>query len=345
MEPLWSTPWKANPPAARTASSSRAAPHLVLDGAQLIAMTIRAARVAVCVPAHLDDLAGSLSIAVSDRPATVPHPIPFEIERVPGRYLAGEESALVDWLDRQRGVPAFRPDKGLPLQIRRRPALVHNAETLAHVALITRFGGDPNSTDAYPDETGTTLVTVSGSVDRPGVYEIDLGTPLAEIIDRAQPALSPAAALIGGYGGTWVRNEHLGTPFSNSALAGISASRGAGVIFVLPPTACGIAETARIASYLADQSAGQCGPCLFGLPAITDDLRALAKGETQDGSVSRLYERMSQVTGRGACRHPDGAVRMVASALDVFEADVHRHLAGHPCPYHRGATLLPLPEH
>ena len=128
------------------------------------------------------------------------------------------------------------------------------------------------------EEPGTCLVTISGGVAHPGVVEVDRGTPLWDIALRSQPVEPVQALLVGGYGGTWVGPEHFGTPYASIPLRTIGATAGVGVIVVLGETSCGLAESARIARYLADQSAGQCGPCVYGLPAIADDLARLARG-------------------------------------------------------------------
>ena len=106
---------------------------------------------------------------------------------------------------------------------------------------------------------------------------------------------------------------------SNAGLAPLGASLGARAIVVLPRGASGIRETARIARYLAEQSAGQCGPCVHGLSAIAESLAQLARGGPRDGLLGR---RLAQVANRGACRHPDGAVALVSSALRVFSNEV-----------------------
>jgi NADH:ubiquinone oxidoreductase subunit F (NADH-binding) len=111
-----------------------------------------------------------------------------------------------------------------------------------------------------------------------------------------------------------------------SELAPLGASLGARTIFALPARACGIVETARVARYLAGESAGQCGPCVHGLAAIADGLERLARRDRTD--LPRIERWLEQVRGRGACRHPDGAVRLVTSALDVFAAEVELHRAG-----------------
>jgi len=110
---------------------------------------------------------------------------------------------------------------------------------------------------------------------------------------------------------------------------------------VLTRDACGIAETARVARHMAGESAGQCGPCVFGLPAVADDLERLATGSADPSLVARLQMRVASVDGRGACRHPDGVARMVRSALSVFAADAAAHAERRPCAFGGAPTVLP----
>ena len=98
----------------------------------------------------------------------------------------------------------------------------------------------------------------------------------------------------------------------------MGASRGVGSITVLPPGACLLAETARIAAHQAQAGARQCGPCMFGLPAIAADLSALAAGDRS--ALGRLHRRLPIVNGRGACGHPDGTVALAAGALATVTA-------------------------
>ena len=93
--------------------------------------------------------------------------------------------------------------------------------------------------------------------------------------------------------------------------------------------------------WLAGQSAQQCGPCLFGLPAIAGDFGQLALGRADAALFERLHRRLGTVAGRGACSHPDGAVRLARSALSVFAADARAHAAGRPCLHARSPELRP----
>lgn len=229
------------------------------------------------------------------------------------------------------------------MTLRRSPVLVQNAETLAHVALVARHGPEWFRAVGLPDAPGTTLVTVSGALQHPGVMEVELGTPLGHILERAGLAEPPGAVLLGGYGGTWMEASGLDVPFAPSALQPRGATVGAGVIGVLPAGACGIAETARIVAYLSDESAGQCGPCTFGLPAVVDDLDRLAVGAADPALLERLRRRLEVIPGRGACGLPDGAVRLVQSALRVFATDVANHARRRPCPGWAHRPTFPTP--
>jgi NADH:ubiquinone oxidoreductase subunit F (NADH-binding) len=116
------------------------------------------------------------------------------------------------------------------------------------------------------------------------------------------------------------------------------------VVVALPATSCGIAETARVARYMGGESAGQCGPCVFGLPAIAGDLEGLSAGRADSEVLTRIADRSATVGGRGGCRHPDGVVRLVRSALDVFAADAIAHAQGRPCSGHDLPTVLTFPR-
>jgi NADH:ubiquinone oxidoreductase subunit F (NADH-binding) len=320
------------------------APHLVLDGAQHLAALCGANRIVVCIPIGGDAVATLVSHAMFERARHRYARVKEEIARPPDRFIAGEESALANWLDSGLSLPVFRPDKGTPLRIGRSPALVHNTETLAHVALIARHGSGPFRGRGTTEEPGTCLLTISGAVAHPGLVEVDRGTPLWDIAMLGEPIEPVQALLVGGYGGTWLGPEHFGTPYASFSLRTIGAAAGVGVIVGLGETACGLAESARIARYLADQSAGQCGPCVNGLPAMADDLARLARSQGDGDSVARLHRRLREVNGRGACRHPDGAVTLVRSALEVFATDIAAHRGRHPCPYWRKLTTLRFPR-
>jgi len=187
------------------------------------------------------------------------------------------------------------------------------------------------------------LVTVTGAVAAPGVFEVPLGTALSTIL-RSADAAPVAGVLVGGYAGAWVPADRVGTAYAPGPLAEVGAIVGPGVVVALDQAGCPLAETARVARWMAGEGAGQCGPCVFGLPAVADDLVELASGRASRAVADRLWNRLGLVEGRGACRHPDGVARMARSALTAFPEHLDRHLRHGPCPGARRPSVMTLPE-
>jgi NADH:ubiquinone oxidoreductase subunit F (NADH-binding) len=188
-------------------------------------------------------------------------------------------------------------------------------------------------------------VTLAGPVAYPGVYEIEHGASLTSLIEAGGGATArPRAVLLGGYGGTWIGGERLGDLcLSNEHLAPHGASLGAGVVLLLSEHACPVAETARAARWLADESAGQCGPCVHGLDAIAATVQEIAGGVARAGATQRIAQLASLARGRGACRHPDGAVNFVLSAADTFAPEFADHARHGRCEACEQPGELPLP--
>jgi NADH:ubiquinone oxidoreductase subunit F (NADH-binding) len=322
------------------------APHLVLDGIVLAALAVGAEQAHLCLPRTRPDQVNALREAAVERWNRRLDPIAIDVHALPHHYVSSEETSLVRWLDGGPAKPASVPPRPFERGVQNLPTLVDNVETLAHLALISRYGPAWFRSRGVADAPGTTLVTLSGALATPGVYEVDLGTPLSDVIALGSVTQDPQAVLLGGFFGSWfTADEARSLRYSAPALAAAGGGIGAGVISVLPHGACGLAETARVLEYLAAQSAGQCGPCRFGLPAAARDLTDLAHSRISLDQAHRLQDRIGLLTGRGACKHPDGASRLAASALRVFAQDVRHHLHRGPCPAARdGASVLPVPQ-
>ena len=211
--------------------------------------------------------------------------------------------------------------------VRRRPTLVNNVETLAQIALIARHGSEWYRELGTPDQPGSTLVTLSGPVAHPGVYEIEQGASLSSLKEAAGGStIRPRAALFGGYAGGWIGAEHLhGLALSDEHLAPHGASLGAGVVVLLGEDACPVSETVGAARWVAEQSSGQCGPCVHGLGALARTVSEIAGGNAGAEPSERVARLASLIRRRGACSHPDGSVRFILSALDVFAAEFAEH--------------------
>lgn len=328
---------EGEPASAKDAALLNLAPHLVLDGAMLAAHALGASEAVVCahhgVPA--------LHRAIIERD----DPVPVRVVAVPPRYVASEESALVHFLDTGDARPTTTPPRPSERGVGGRPTLVDNVETLAHLALIARFGADWFRSVGSAELPGTLLVTVAGAVLRPGVYEVPGGTALGAALQCAGGLVEQAqAVLVGGYAGSWLAvPEALDAPLTHEGLRTAGSALGVAVLLALPAAACGLAQTAHLLRYLAAESAGQCGPCTFGLPAIATDLADLVVGRGGHAVLERLTRRLGVIPRRGACAHPDGAVRLAAGALRVFAADLNEHLHGRSCSGAGHQPLFPIP--
>jgi NADH:ubiquinone oxidoreductase subunit F (NADH-binding) len=323
-------------------------PHLVLDGIALTAEAVGASEAYLCVHGTHEGLLHGLDRAVLERRAAGLDPVQIEVVGLPHRYVSSEQSSIVQFLNGGPAVPTFSPPRPHERGVHGKPTLVHNVETLAHLALIARFGDRWFRCAGLPSAPGTTLVTVSGAVRNPGVYEIELGTPAGQVVALADGPSEPLQALlIGGYFGAWLPVcAAWPVPMTHTGLKAAGGALGAGIVIALPASCCPIAETARVVRYLAEETAGQCGPCMFGLPALADALGQLAFGGGvlgRDRGVAEVTALIGLIERRGACRHPDGATQLVSSLLRAFPADVRRHERQGPCEGLGRPPLLPLP--
>jgi NADH:ubiquinone oxidoreductase subunit F (NADH-binding) len=328
---------EGEPASAKDKALMARSPQLVLDGAVLAAEMVGARETVIVVHPAVRRVIGE---AVAERARARFDRVRLKVRTAADRFVAGEASAVVHWIERGVPAPMTSPPRVSERGLRGAPTLVQNVETLAHLALIARYGAAWFRSVGTPAEPGSMLVTVLGAVREPAVLEIATGTPLAQALEAAGGRSAPLQALLlGGYFGDWVPAAvAMDRPFSSAGLADLGAGPGAGVIAALPAGACGLRETARVVRYLARESAGQCGPCRFGLDAIAGQVERLADGRSADPGLLRRW--LGQVDGRGGCAHPGGVVRLVRSSLRVFDAELRQHAMGWCCGTD---SVLPIP--
>ena len=312
------------------------APNLVLDGLQLTAEAVGAAEAHL----YLHHAPGQQILrALAERNARGLDRLAVTITQAPPRFLAGQETAVVNKLGGGPALPVFQPPRVSERGLGGAPTLVQNVETLAHLALIARYGPRWFRAVGTTAEPGSMLTTIYRPDAKAHVREAAIGTPLSTLLgDGAQ------AWLVGGYHGAWLPVPGAaGITLDNASLRRFGAAAGAGVLAALPSDRCGLTEAARVTGYLAAESAGQCGPCLNGLPRIAAGLAELA-GRGHRRQIRTDLERWAGlVEGRGACNHPDGTVRFVRSALTVFAPEIQRHARGQ-CAATNRKPFLPLPD-
>ena len=315
-------------------------PHLVLDGAQLAAQAVGADELVVCVCETAQASVEASTHAISERRGMPLDSARMHLTAVPGHYIAGQEAALVNHLNGGPAIPTFTPPMVFEQGVRRRPTLggqrrdarPRRADRPSRPGVVSPAG--------YPFQPGSALVTLSGALAHPGVYEIEHGASLQSLIDAAGGMLAnPRALLVGGYGGSWIGGEFLhGVALSDEHLAPHGASLGAGVVLLLSEDACPVAETARVARWMAGQSAGQCGPCVDGLGAIAASVAELAGGHAQGNTTRASSAWPRSFTVAALADIPTGQPGSSTSALDAFGPEFADHARHGPC---EGA---PVPE-
>jgi NADH:ubiquinone oxidoreductase subunit F (NADH-binding) len=307
----------------RTLMATR--PHLLIDGAVLAAEAVGADEIVFYIGTEHVAAIEAMRRAIEIRRRSSPRPM--RLVQAPVSYVAGEATAAVHYVNSGDARPTTTPPRMSEVGVGGRPTLVQNVESLAQAALIARFGAAWYRSLGRRGSAGTALVTVTGAVPDQGVHEIALGTTLAEVVEQAGGlSRDVGAVILGGYFGTWARaGDVWDLALEPGAMKTQGLSFGCGIVGLLPAGACGVAATARIMAFLADASAGQCGPCLFGLQAISDALAEIAAGRAEAGRLDDIERWTRLVEGRGACRHPDGAAQLMTSAFDVFGADLAWH--------------------
>ena len=313
-------------------------PYLILSGAALVAEAIGAEEIVVGVAGN--ELANrSMEAAIAAEPGL------RKIARVvqmPDRFISGESGALVRGINGKRPVPPGRKVLASDFGVADLPTLLSNASTFAQLAVLALLGPERFAAVGMPEEPGTVLLSVGGSAANPAVVEVPTGVPLAAVLDICQ-APAGDGVLVGGYHGMWLpAGTAYVVPVSREGLAAVGGTLGSGIVLPLGDGTCPLGEVSRIASYLAGESAGQCGPCKLGLPSIARALAALIDGSGGIEALDVARRSAAGVAGRGACSHPDGVTRFVLSALDVFTEDLAAHVFHSSCgrPV-RG--VLPLP--
>jgi NADH:ubiquinone oxidoreductase subunit F (NADH-binding) len=313
---------EGEPASAKDAALALAAPHTVLDGAAAVAHALRSREVHLVLPREAPDVVAAVRLALHERRGEGRDGRLRWTEHLAApRFVAGQAWAVLELLAGRENLPvtAWQPESRRGYKAR--PTLLSNAETFAQVAAVLRLGVASYASVGTVEEPGTCLLTVDGDSREPRVVEVAHGTPWSEVLGpRVQDPV-----LLGGYHGTWVGPGALaGLTVSRGGLAQHGLALGAGV--VLPETGCPVEVTASVTAYLASESAGRCGPCVNGLPALAATMARVAAGDA--AAVDRARELAGLVTRRGACAHPDGTARLVRSLLDAYDEEVAAHASG-----------------
>jgi len=315
----------------------RSNPYQVLEGILIAAHAVEAVEAFVGIKHSFGREREALSRALADMDAAGLIGAPIRVVEGPEEYLFGEEKALLEvvegndplprWLppylhglfvtDPQMGWEPHDPERGHTGGHEANPTLVNNVETLANVPHILANGADWFRSMGTPESPGTVVCTIVGDVTRPGVVEVELGTPLQEVVDRCggAPAGRSIRAALSGVSNPVLGAAQLGTPLSYEAMEGAGSGLGAAGFVLYDETACMVEVAQSVSRFLYVESCGQCIPCKFGTGEITASLDRLAAGAGTAEDLERIQARMTIVADANRCFLPVEERRVIASLI------------------------------
>jgi NADH-quinone oxidoreductase subunit F len=255
-----------------------------------------------------------------------------------GRYICGEETALLNALEGKRAVPRSRPPFPQVSGLWGRPSVVNNAETLSNVPHIIRNGPDWYKGLSLGTDGGTKIYAVTGKVNRPGAWELPMGTSIRELLFEHAGGMKNGFALRGivpGGGSTdFLIEEHLDTKMDYDSVQKAGSRLGTGTMIILDDKTCPVGMVYNLERFFARESCGWCTPCREGLPWIEKMLGSIESGEGQQEDIAILEEQTKLLRpGNTFCVHAPGAVEPLQSALKYFRQDFEQHIQEKRCPY------------
>ncbi|SCY62399.1 NADH dehydrogenase subunit F [Thiohalorhabdus denitrificans] len=255
-----------------------------------------------------------------------------------GRYICGEETALLSALEGHRPLPRAKPPFPQQSGLWGRPTVVNNVETLCNVPHIVNHGAAWFQGLSRTEDAGTKLYGASGKVNRPGAWELPMGTTAREVVEEHAGGMRAGhrlrGMLPGGASTPFLTDEHLDLPLDFGHVAEAGSRLGTGAIVALDERTCPVGMLANLERFFARESCGWCTPCRDGLPWTERILRAIDRGEGREGDLDNLALHCRHLgPGRTFCAHAPGAVGPLESGLKHFREDFERHIRERRCPW------------
>ncbi|MCA1726194.1 MAG: NADH-quinone oxidoreductase subunit NuoF [Actinobacteria bacterium] len=264
------------------------------------------------------------------------------VHRGAGAYICGEETALLESLEGYRGQPRMRPPFPAIEGLYSSPTAINNVETLCNVPHIIEKGASWFAGIGTEKSTGTKLFSVSGKVNRPGNYELPMGTPAEVLINDLGDGIVDGRALKawtpGGSSTPFLTDQHLGVGLDFESIQAAGSLLGTGAVIVLDETDCIVDAAMRLTQFYAHESCGKCTPCREGTWWMTKVYNRLENGLGRKEDLPLLQSVSDNILFKAFCALADGAVSPVASSLKHFYAEYEAHVTGAGCPFkHSGA--------
>lgn len=331
-------------------------PHLLIEGMVIGAYAIGADRAYVFMRGEYHEAYHQLASAIDSAQqkgylgAAVfgsDYALELSIHRSGGRYICGEETALLNALEGKRAQPRTKPPFPPASGAWGRPTIVNNVETLCNVPAILREGAEWYKNLGRGEDAGTKLFGVSGRVNRPGLWELPMGTTIREIIETHAGGMCEGyrlrGILPGGASTDFLTEEHLDLAMDYGTIQAAGSRMGTGTMILMDDSVCPVAMARNLQHFFAQESCGFCTPCREGLPWIEQLLADIESGDGRPGDLEVLERNAAYIgaPGNTFCLHATGAIEPLASALKYFREDFETHIREGACPWHSGSEENP----
>lgn len=325
----------ADPSALGDRALAEGNPHLVVEGLIIAAYAVGASEGIIAVRRDWTLAIERLQTAI--REATDQHlagylvlgtdtSVQLSVWEGSGAYVAGEETALINALSGDRGMPLIRPPYPAEKGLWGAPTVVQNGETLAHVAWIIAHSADAFASAGIEGSRGTKLVTVMGRVGEPGLLEVELGTPLRDLVDMAGGGTATTKALfVGGPGGGAIDAGSLDIPYDYATLEAAGAIVGSGSVLVTDTATCMVASARFFIDFNAREACGKAVPCRIGTRRLVEALDRILAATPRPNDFALLRELSRKMSDTALCKLERLASRPILTTLDHFEDEYRAH--------------------
>ena len=330
-------------------------PHQLLEGVALASYAIGCQKAFIYVRGEFLYIGEILDQAIADADAGgylgndifgSGFNIDVVVHRGAGAYICGEESALLDSLEGLRGFPRLRPPFPAVKGLYQQPTVVNNVETIANVPHIVRKGADWYRSFGTEKSPGTKVCSISGPVNRPGNYELELGTPFRVLLEECAGGMRDGkqlkAYIPGGASAPMLPNkpETIDVPMSYEGYMSVGSALGSASFIIIPDDVCILRAQLRISEFFAHESCGKCIPCREGTPWLAKTVRRIERGEGREEDLPLLLDISDNILARSFCVLGDFSTSNIVASVKYFYEEYEQHILERACPYERRAAAV-----
>ena len=268
----------------------------------------------------------------------------LEVYRGGGAYICGEETSLMESIEGNRGNPRLKPPFPASVGVYKNPTVINNVETLSNVPHIVLNGADWYASIGMPKSTGTKIFSLSGHVNRPGNYELPMGTPIRELIydhgggikdDRKLKAVIP-----GGVSTPVLTPQSLDVKMDFESLYEAGSLLGSGAVIVMDETTCMVKVAYRLSRFYEHESCGKCVPCREGTRWIRMIMERIENGKGREEDIDLLLDICTNIVGKTICPMGDAAVVPIMSTIEKFRDEYEYHIENKKCMVDLGTRFV-----